>query len=117
VCGPVSGDEDNSKLSGKGRKGRETSTVSCHRPPACVSGRVGMTWTLSSGHCQTCQTLYLQEHTPCRAKHIQSTFALFHNQLGVLFSFIYKVDQSSTHLASVCCAIERSWQHGGVGRK
>jgi hypothetical protein len=33
------------------------------------------------------------------------------NQLvGVMF-------ESSTHLASVCCAIERRWQHGGVGRK
>jgi hypothetical protein len=41
-----------------------------------------------------CKTLSLQEGTrvPCRAKHIQSTFALFHNQPEVLFSFICKVD-------------------------
>jgi hypothetical protein len=31
----------------------------------------------------------------------------FYNQPKVLFSFIGYVDKSSTHLASVCCAIER----------
>jgi hypothetical protein len=41
----------------------------------------------------------------------------FHNQPKVLLSFICEADESSTHLASVCCAIERRWQHGGAGRK
>jgi hypothetical protein len=52
---------------------------------------------------------------------VQNTYkvrlTLFHNQPELLFSFICIIAESSTHLASVCSAIERRWQHGGVGPK
>jgi hypothetical protein len=39
-----------------------------------------------------CKTLSPEEHASRGAKHMASTFALFHNQPEVLFSFICKVD-------------------------